>query len=73
MHRKKYMEGENVREYRKKNHLCYYCGNPIDLPSGKLCGSCMERCRENGKKGSGNNDYWKQDNRIVFMKARNKA
>ena len=67
-HKKKRMDGLDVKEYRRKNHLCYYCGEPVDLPKGQLCSSCMERCKENGRKGRAINNYWKQDNMNVFKK-----
>ena len=71
--RKQRFDRQNIKDYRRENHLCYYCGNPIDLPSGQLCSSCMEKCKENGKKSSANNKFWKQDNKIVFMKAGDKV
>lgn len=72
IHRKKYMENPNVKEYRQKNNLCYYCGQPIDLEKGRLCSKCLEKCRENGKKGKAGNDYWRKDNRLVFGKGKEK-
>lgn len=65
-HKKKNMNKPNIREYRESNHLCYYCGNPIESESGKLCNKCLEKCRENGYKSMNANNNWKQDNRIVF-------
>lgn len=69
-HRLKYMDKPNVREYRGNNHLCYYCGNPIDLKMGKICSSCLEKCRQNGKAASHKNDYWKMDNKAIFGEGR---
>ena len=73
MHRKQRMNRPNAKDYRKENHLCYFCGKPIDLPIGKICSACMEKCKESGKKSINNNDFWKQDNNIVFIKARNRV
>lgn len=58
----------NIREYRAKNHLCYYCGNPIDIDYAKICKSCYERCSKNGKKGKAGNRYWKEDNKLIFSR-----
>lgn len=69
MHRKQRFNIPNIKEYRKENHLCYYCGNEIDSTKSQLCSSCLERCRQNGIKSAGGNKYWKNDNRLVFMKS----
>lgn len=66
IHRKRYMDRPNIKEYRKDNHLCYYCGNEIDLDKGQLCSSCLEKCKLNGIKSGGGNEYWKQDNNLIF-------
>lgn len=58
----------SAREYREVNHLCYFCGNPIDMDTGRICSVCRERCRQNGIKSGGGNDYWRQDNKIAFLK-----
>ena len=68
MHRRIYMDRPNVKEYRKENHLCFFCGNPIDMDSGLICKRCYERCRENGKKGRAGNRYWKEENDLIFSK-----
>lgn len=66
-HRRKRFDAPNIKEYRKENHLCYYCGSEIDAIAGNLCGRCLERCRQNGIKGGRRNDYWRQENKLVFM------
>ena len=66
-HRKKYMDMPNIREFRKKNNLCYFCGNVIDLPSGNICSKCQENFRKNGRKHGGKHllertkqvDFWR--------------
>ncbi len=69
IHRKRYAKKPNVKNYRKENQLCYFCGNKIDRASGQICQSCWERCRNNGMTSGGSNEYWKNDNKIVFMKS----
>ena len=65
-HRKIYFERPNIKEYRSVNHLCYYCGQPIDRLSGKICQSCYEKCKENGQKSVANKEhYWRKDNRLL--------
>lgn len=56
----------NKDEYKRKNNLCHYCMKPIDRENGKLCNECWLKCVENGRKSTGNNDYWKFDNKMVF-------
>lgn len=65
-HRKQNFDKPNIREYRKENHLCYHCGEEIDLDNGQLCSKCLERCRQNGLKGSRGNQFWKQENMLIF-------
>ena len=67
IHRKRNMNKINVREYREKNHLCYYCGKPLENETGKICKKCYDRCVENGYKGEKQNLYWKNDNMIIFL------
>lgn len=69
-HRKKYMDMPNIREFRKKNNLCYFCGNVIDLPSGNICSKCQENFRKNGRKHGGKNTYWKEQNKLIFGEKR---
>ena len=66
MHRKRTYNRKNIKEYRKENHLCYYCGKEIDRDTGQICQSCLERCIQSGMKSSRRNEYWKNDNKIVF-------
>lgn len=65
-HRKQNFDKPNIREYRKENHLCYHCGEEIDLDNGQLCSKCLERCRQNGLKSSRGNQFWKQENMLIF-------
>ena len=68
IHRKRTYRKKSVREYRKENHLCYYCGNEIDRKTGQICQSCWERCRKYGEKSTSRNEYWENDNKIIFRK-----
>ena len=65
-HRIKREDKPNVRKYRKEHHLCYFCGNPIDLDSANICSTCLKKFETNAKNISSKNKYWKQDNRIAF-------
>ena len=65
-HRRRHMGRPNIKEYREENHLCYHCGNKIDVETGRLCSICLEKCRQNGIKSGGGNEYWKQDNNLIF-------
>lgn len=65
-HRKARFNKINVKEYRKENHLCYYCGKPIDRKTGQLCQACWDKSYKCGLKSSHDNEYWKADNNIVF-------
>ena len=72
IHRKKYADRPNIREYRKENHLCYFCGNPIDLPDGNnICSACRKRFEEIAAQRKHDNLYWRQDNKMIFEKRTN--
>ena len=67
IHRKKYVDRPNIREYRKENHLCYFCGNPIDLPTGNnICSACRKRFEDIAEKRNHDNPNWRKDNKIIF-------
>ena len=66
LHRMKRLDDTSIREQRKKNHLCYFCGSEIDLPNGNICSRCSEKFRENGEKYGGKNIFWKQENKLIF-------
>lgn len=66
IHRKRTYNKINIKDYRKENHLCYFCGKEIDRDTGKICQSCWEKCKEAGAKSSSDNNYWKNENKIVF-------
>ena len=66
MHRKRTYNKKSTREYRKENHLCYNCGKEIDMETGEICQSCWEIFRQAGLKSASRNEYWKNDNKIVF-------
>lgn len=73
IHRKRTFGEKSIREYRKENHLCYYCGNEIDRKAGQICQSCFEICVKNGLKSGGGNSYWENDNKIVFNNKKNRS
>ena len=66
IHRKKYLNKPNIKEYRKENHLCYFCGEPIDTTEKNICSSCQDKFKKLSKGRSNANEYWRKDNRIVF-------
>lgn len=68
IHRKRTYKRQNIKEYRKENHLCYYCGNEIDVECGQVCQSCLNKRKKDGEKSNYVNKYWKNDNKIAFVK-----
>ena len=66
IHKAHRMDRFNIREYRKENHLCYFCGNPIDVPNSKSCSSCREKFRKISLQYNHDNEYWRNDNKIIF-------
>ena len=69
MHRKKHLDKPNAKEYRKENHLCYFCGSPIDLPAGNnICSACRKRFEEIAAQRKHDNKNWRKDNRTIFRK-----
>lgn len=67
IHRRRYMDRPNIKEYRKENHLCYFCGNPIDLPAGNnICSVCLKRFKEIAEKRKHDNPNWRKDNEMIF-------
>lgn len=68
MHRKRYLNIQNIKEYRKENHLCYYCGEPIDRQQGQLCQKCWQIDHERGKRLNSDNKYWRIDNQFLSYK-----
>lgn len=68
IHRKRTENKQNIREYRKENHLCYYCGEPIDREQGQLCQKCWQIDHERGKKLNSDNKYWRIDNQFLSYK-----
>lgn len=66
MHRKKYFDKPNTKEYREENHLCYFCGALIDLKNSKTCSKCREKFREKSEGKTHDNKYWRNENKSVF-------
>lgn len=52
------------RSERVSNGRCYFCGEPV-LDRMKVCSRCRDRCISNLDL-SGGNDYWKQENKLIF-------
>lgn len=72
-HRRKNFDKINTKEYRKENHLCYFCGGEIEDNTVNACSSCRSRQREryekaNESKSECKNKYWKAQNRLIFEK-----
>lgn len=67
IHRKRTENRQNIKEYRKENHLCYYCGEPIDRPQGQLCQKCWQKDYERGKslKNDNSKHCWRYDNQFL--------
>ena len=66
MHRKKYMDSLNIKEYRKQNHLCYFCDDKIDIPMSNICSKCREKFKKIAANRNCDNNYWRKDNRLIF-------
>lgn len=67
IHRRRYMDRPNIKEYRKENHLCYFCGNLIDLPAGNnICSVCLKRFEEIAAQRKHDNPNWRKDNEMIF-------
>ena len=71
IHRKKYADRPNIREYRKENNLCYFCGDPIDLHMSNTCSKCREKFKKIASEKTHDNDYWRKDNRFIFRSVKN--
>lgn len=71
IHRKKYADRPNIREYRKENNLCYFCGDPIDLHMSNTCSKCREKFKKIASERTHDNDYWRKDNRFIFRSVKN--
>ena len=67
IHRKRTENRQNIKEYRKENHLCYCCGKPIDRPQGQLCQKCWQIDYERGKslKNDNGKHLWRYDNQFL--------
>lgn len=66
IHRRRYMDRPDIKEYRKEHHLCYFCGEPINLPEGNICSKCQENFIRLSAGRKHDNEFWRQDNRIIF-------
>ena len=64
-HRKRKYNQVNIKEYRKENGLCYFCGETVDTKF-QICQKCHDKCVEQGKKGKSHlTSYWKTDNKLL--------
>lgn len=66
LHRKRTANRVDIRKLREENRLCYFCGEPIDLPYGKSCSVCRKRFKKLADGVTHDNKYWRQDNKIIF-------
>lgn len=58
----------NIKEYRKANGLCYFCGEKVDT-NLQSCQKCCDKFSEYRKKSTGHlKCYWRKDNNLAFMK-----
>lgn len=61
-------------EYKGKNHLCRYCGSPLENGSAKkLCVACIQKCsddaialRRTHPEKFPQNKSWKESNQLIF-------
>lgn len=67
IHRKRNEKKQNIREYRRENHLCYFCGEPIGRPQGQICQKCWQMFHEKAKSSKRDNSKhcWRRDNRFL--------
>ncbi len=63
--RAKRINKQNIREYRKVNHLCYYCGGIIENQSKNVCNACSKKMAEYSARAK-KSKYWKQENNLIF-------
>lgn len=63
--RMKRINQQNIREYRKQNKLCYFCGGTIEDVSKNVCNACSNSRIKDSSKGK-KNKYWKQQNNLIF-------
>lgn len=66
LHRRKYYDKPNVREYRRENNLCCFCGEPIDREAGRICGKCWQNFHDKRVNRPSENKFWRKDNKNVF-------
>lgn len=59
------------RSERVSHGICYICGESFTMPGKGVCSDCyetrliaMNKCLSSRKDGF--NDYWKQENRLIF-------
>lgn len=63
--RLKRIEQQDVREYRKKNNLCYFCGGSIEVKGKSVCNACSAQRKLDSAKAK-KNKYWKGQNNLIF-------
>lgn len=61
-------------EYKEINHLCRYCGSPLENGSAKkLCAACIQKCHDDAielrrthPEKFPQNKSWKESNQLIF-------
>lgn len=68
--RKKYFATKSIREEREENHLCYYCGKPVDRENERVCQKCWQNLHDkrvqNEEKYANAKEAWRRDNQLIF-------
>lgn len=65
--RLKRIDVQKIREYRKTNHLCYFCGGPVETENKQVCSKCSEKMQKYSNKAK-RNQYFREENRLIFVK-----
>lgn len=63
--RNRRINNKKIREYRKENHLCYFCGGKIDVAEKNVCSACSSKMAEYSAKAE-KSKYWKEQNNLIF-------
>ena len=67
---KKRFDTKSIREERKKNHLCYFCGKPVVRENEIVCQKCWQNFHDkrvqNKEKYANAKETWRRDNQLIF-------
>lgn len=68
--RRRRFDTKYIREEREKNHLCYYCGKPVDREHERVCQKCWQNLHDkrlqNEEKYANAKEAWRRDNQLIF-------